>query len=273
MNTTGDDIKSNVTGLLLATASFLLWEYIKIRRHLHKFEEAYWSERRGRARVEREMKRISDIQLSTQNGFFVQTIGCIQSCYRQCIGTPRQGMLVPSSRASLTLTSNVSPEALVGLEEFSHVWLTFKFHLNTNTLKESKAFTSRSTFNAKITLPMLKKKMGVFATRSPHRPNPFGVTLAQIERVDKKNRTIYLKACDLVEGTPILDIKPYVPAYDTVPQYRIPEWIAETVYTRNVVTVNQNCVDYVRTIQGKLLQYRNEPDEYMKGTGSLMIIS
>ena len=74
---------------------------------------------------------------------------------------------VPSSRASLTLTRNVSPESLVGLEEFSHVWIAFKFHLNTNTLKESKAFTSRSTFNAKITLPMLKRKMGVFATRSP----------------------------------------------------------------------------------------------------------
>ena len=47
---TGDDIKSKVTGLLLATASFLLWEYIKIRRQLHKFEEAYWSERRGRVK-------------------------------------------------------------------------------------------------------------------------------------------------------------------------------------------------------------------------------
>ena len=62
-------------------------------------------------------------------------------------------------------------------------------------------------------------------------------------------------------------LQPYVPAYDTVPQYRIPDWIAETVHTRNVVTVNQTCVDYVRTIQEKLLQYRNEPDEYMKGTG------
>ena len=54
---------------------------------------------------------------------------------------------------------------------------------------------------------MLKKKKGVLATRSPHRPNPIGVTLARVEKVDKKTRTIYLSACDLVEGTPVIDAK------------------------------------------------------------------
>lgn len=54
---------------------------------------------------------------------------------------------------------------------------------------------------------MLKKKVGVLSTRSPHRPNPIGVTLAKIERVDKKKRCIFLSACDLVDGTPLLDIK------------------------------------------------------------------
>ena len=187
----------------------LLWEWIRISRRSEKFEEAYWGERRGRARVEKEMKRISNIQLNTEEGFFIQPIGYIESCYRQCIGTPRQGLLVPSSRASLKLTRNISPESLEGLQEFSHVWITFKFHLNTNTLKESKAFSHRSTFNAKISLPMLKgeRKLGVMATRSPHRPNPVGVTLAQISRIDKKTRTLYLNACDLVNSTPVFDIK------------------------------------------------------------------
>jgi tRNA (adenine37-N6)-methyltransferase len=87
------------------------------------------------------MKKLSEVQLNTSEGFFVQPIGHIESCYRQCVGTPRQGMLVPSSRASLVLTTNMSPESLDGLDEFSHVWLTFKFHLNTNTLKEAKAFS------------------------------------------------------------------------------------------------------------------------------------
>ena len=72
----------------------------------------------------------------------------------------------------------MSPESLDGLEEFSHVWLTFKFHLNTNTLKEAKAFNGvvgegnskrNYTFKAKIVPPMLKEKKGVLATRSPHR--------------------------------------------------------------------------------------------------------
>lgn len=85
----------------------------------------------------------------------------------------------------------MSPESLDGLEEFSHVWITFRFHLNTNTLKGAKAFMKQSmrdgdknnnrfTFQAKITPPMLKEKKGVLATRSPHRPNPIGVTLAQV---------------------------------------------------------------------------------------------
>jgi tRNA (Thr-GGU) A37 N-methylase len=120
---------------------------------------------------------------------------------------------VPASRATVVLAKNMSPEALDGLEEFSHVWITFKFHLNTNTLKEAKAFSGtvkdsrKYTFTAKITPPMLKEKKGVLATRSPHRPNPFGVTLARIERIHKQKNVIYLSACDLVDGTPVLDLK------------------------------------------------------------------
>lgn len=189
------------------------WELCRNYINANHYEGAYWGERRGRARVEKEMKKLTEIQLNTSEGFFVQPVAHIKSCYRQCIGTPRQGALVPSSRATLTLTTNMSPEALDGLEEFSHVWLTFRFHLNTNTLKEAKAFSGtvhdsrKYTFTAKITPPMLKEKKGVLATRSPHRPNPVGVTLARIERVDKKKRAVYLSACDLVDGTPILDLK------------------------------------------------------------------
>ena len=196
-----------ITGITLATLSVCLWQYYQSQITVSKFERAYWGERRGRARVEQEMKRISNIQLNTDEGFFVQPIGEIHSCYRQCIGTPRQGLLAPTSRATIKLNSHISPESLVGLETFSHVWITFKFHLNTNTLKESKNVSNRSTFNAKITLPMLKKKLGVFATRSPHRPNPVGVTLAKIDSFDKRTRTVYLSGCDLVEGTPVLDVK------------------------------------------------------------------
>ncbi len=254
----------SVEGLLLGVIIVAVWQCVACWRRKTKFEEAYWAERRGRARVEKEMRKISNIRLDISQGFFVQPIGEISSCYRQCIGTPRQGLLVPSSRASITLAKNVSSEAINGLQDFSHVWITFKFHLNTNILKESKAFSSRATFNGKITLPMLKRKLGVFATRSPHRPNPIGVTLAQVRYIDKNKHTIYLSACDLVQGTPVMDIKPYVPAYDTVTPYRIPEWIESTVVTRNKVTIAPECLIYLEKVQARLKQYRNEPMEYIQ---------
>ena len=84
------------TGVFLAAFSMIAWEYVRSVQSQRKFEEAYWAERRGRARVELEMKKISNIQLNTDEGFFVQPIGEIESCYKQCIGTPRQGLLVPS---------------------------------------------------------------------------------------------------------------------------------------------------------------------------------
>lgn len=64
---------------------------------------------------------------------------------------------------------------------------------------------------AKIAPPMLKERVGVFSTRSPHRPNPIGITLATISSIDKKARTVFLSGVDLVDGTPVLDIKPYLP--------------------------------------------------------------
>jgi tRNA-Thr(GGU) m(6)t(6)A37 methyltransferase TsaA len=217
------------------------------------------------------MKKLTEVQLNTTEGFFIQPIAYIQSCYRQCVGTPRQGALVPSSRASLTLTTNMSPEALDGLDEFSHLWIIFKFHLNTNTLKEAKAFkgsvkdSQKYTFKAKIVPPMLKEKKGILATRSPHRPNPIGVTLAKIVSVDKRSRRVYLCCCDLVDGTPVLDIKPYVPAYDTVLEYRVPHWIAETIETRNTVKVSDKVYEEVNMIEGELREYKNDGKSFMKG--------
>lgn len=116
---------------------------------------------------------------------------------------------------------------------------------------------------------------GVFATRSPHRPNPVGITLAQIAHIDKATRTVYLNACDLVQGTPVLDIKPYVPAYDTVSndlaiqdgmrKVQIADWIDDTVYTRNEVTIAEECIEEVKNIQSKLHHYKNSPEEFIKG--------
>ena len=257
-------------GVFLFTIYVLGFEYNRKRRAAQIYESSYWAERKGRARVEQEMRRLTQVHLNTEVGFFVQPIGFIESCYRQCIGTPRQGALVPSSRAMLKLTTNMSPEILDGLDEFTHLWLTFKFHLNTNSLKEARAFygtpqsNRKFTFKAKIFPPMLKQKKGVFATRSPHRPNPIGVTLARIEKVEKASRAVYLSACDLVDGTPVLDIKPYVSAYDSMPDARVPKWIDETIFTRNTVEVNAVVREQVHSLQSYLKQYFNEPGLFLR---------
>ena len=104
----------------------------------------------------------------------LRPIGLIESCFREKFGTPRQGALVPRAPARLRIRPEFIPEqSLVGLSEFSHVWLIFHFNLNTN-----KAFLS------KIHPPRLQgKTMGVFASRSPHRPCPIGLTLARLKAV------------------------------------------------------------------------------------------
>lgn len=98
--------------------------------------------------------------------------------------------------------------SLRGLEGFSHVWLLPYFHLNTN-----------KDFRPVIHPPRLKgKTIGVFASRSPHRPSPIGLSLAKLDKIE--GSTLHLSGIDLVDGTPILDIKPYVPASDCLPKAR-----------------------------------------------------
>ena len=139
------------------------------------------------------------------NGFpQLQAIGVLESCFREKFGTPRQPHLVPASTARLRVLPRYNPEhSLAGLAEFSHVWLLSWFHLNTN-----------KTFHPKIHPPRLKGgKIGVFASRSPHRPNPIGLSLAKLEKVE--GDTLYLSGIDLIDGTPILDVKPYLPFSDS----------------------------------------------------------
>ncbi len=137
----------------------------------------------------------------------MEVIGHIESCYRDKFGTPRQPGLAPSSWARLKIAKEWQPElALQGLEGYSHLWVIFQFHQNTNL-----------RYHAKVHPPRLGgKQMGVFATRSPHRPNPIGLSLVKIEKVE--GDSVYLSGVDLVDGTPVLDIKPYLPEVEALPE-------------------------------------------------------
>ncbi len=138
--------------------------------------------------------------------FQFRSIGTVQSCYPDKFGTPRQPGLAPAARAFLQLQPDVQPEfSLERLCEFSHLWVIFVFHKNTD-----------ARFHAKVHPPRLGgASVGVFASRSPHRPNPIGLSLVKIESVEVGG--VWVSGVDLIEGTPILDIKPYLPAVEAVP--------------------------------------------------------
>ncbi|XP_041640801.1 tRNA (adenine(37)-N6)-methyltransferase [Cheilinus undulatus] len=137
-------------------------------------------------------------------------IGYISSCFSAKNGTPRQPTVCGPSRAELRIQQRVfnNPEhALVGLEQYSHVWIIFLFHKN-----------GHLSYKAKVKPPRLNgQRVGVYSTRSPHRPNALGLTLAKLDRI--VGDTLHLSDIDMIAGTPVMDIKPYIPEYDS-PQTR-----------------------------------------------------
>ncbi|XP_074063788.1 tRNA (adenine(37)-N6)-methyltransferase isoform X2 [Macrotis lagotis] len=141
--------------------------------------------------------------LETGN-ILTEPIGYIESCFSAKNGTPRQPSICSLSRACLRIRKSVfnNPEhSVMGLEQFSHVWVLFVFHKN-----------GHLSCKAKVQPPRLNgTKTGIFSTRSPHRPNAIGLTLAKLDKVEG---AIYLSGIDMINGTPVLDIKPYIPDYD-----------------------------------------------------------
>lgn len=167
-----------------------------------------------------------------------QPIGYVQSCWPRKNGCPRQGILTPSSRATIRIqapgttksaSSSMAADALDGLATFSHVWLIFIFHANQEARESGSDTVGSGHIRPKVHPPRMGgKSIGLYATRSPHRFVPIGLTAAVLERVE--GDTIHLSGVDLIEGTPILDIKPYVPAYDSIPSASHPEaaWIEKS---------------------------------------------
>lgn len=139
----------------------------------------------------------------------LKTLGVLRTDFMQKFGTPRQGSLAKSSRGRVELEAQWRGRGIfVGLEGFSHVWLITYLHLN-GQLSE----------RGKIHPPRLRGgKVGILASRSPHRPNNIGLTLAKIEKcIDDE---LWVSEIDLVDGTPILDIKPYVAEADRPLEYK-----------------------------------------------------
>ncbi|XP_066394339.1 uncharacterized protein [Miscanthus floridulus] len=198
------------------------------------------AERRGRVRAQQSLRRALSQQeprsdearpakAAAPASYPLAPIGTVQSCFSTRNGTPRQPLVVTLARATVVLDpARVPAAALEGLASYSHCWILYVFHLNTDLDKLWKD-SARSKLKAKVRVPRLKGgKMGVLATRSPHRPNPIGLSVAKVspemvEAVD--GHTLLLSGVDLVDGTPVLDIKPYLPYSDSVKGAAVPNWL------------------------------------------------
>lgn len=136
----------------------------------------------------------------------MERIGTLHSIYADKFGVPRQSGLAPDVECELKLDpARVPAEALRGLEQCSHLWVIFEFHL---------AGPARG---ATVRPPRLggNERLGVLATRSPFRPNPIGLSAVRLLGVE--GHTLRLAGGDFVDGTPVLDIKPYLPYADSLP--------------------------------------------------------
>jgi tRNA-Thr(GGU) m(6)t(6)A37 methyltransferase TsaA len=199
----------------------------------------------------------------------IRPIGVVRSIYRLCVGTPRQGLLAPHARGriELTLPSDIAADAVVGLREFSHIWILFVFHRNT--------MSKNGRVPAKIAPPALGgRKVGVFASRAPHRFNPVGMTLARLDRIQvvkkhvagrkKPTQTVclHISGLDLVDGTPVVDIKPYVPDYDApLDSYNLPTWVSGGLATKRHVLI----ADKAQLELRRLLEENDQALEFYGG--------
>ncbi|HEY7774073.1 MAG TPA: tRNA (N6-threonylcarbamoyladenosine(37)-N6)-methyltransferase TrmO [Marinagarivorans sp.] len=151
----------------------------------------------------------------------VTPIGVVRSCFTEKFGIPRQPSIATKAKASIELRAPYDdPSAVQGLEMASHIWVQFVFHANRVTGWKPKVKPPRLGGN---------RTMGVFATRSPTRPNPIGLSVVKLEAIDIAEHTacsrvlehtarsrvlLHISGHDFLDGTPVLDIKPYVPYAD-----------------------------------------------------------
>ncbi|GBC63912.1 tRNA (N6-threonylcarbamoyladenosine(37)-N6)-meth yltransferase TrmO [Desulfonema ishimotonii] len=143
--------------------------------------------------------------------FTFEPVGVVHSCFREKFGIPRQAGIVPDATAVLEILPPFDrDEAFRGLEEFSHIWLTFVFHA-----------CMRELWKPTVRPPRLggNRRIGVFATRSDFRPNPIGLSAVALAGITREGGKLLLRlgGVDLLDGTPVLDIKPYIPYADAIP--------------------------------------------------------
>lgn len=170
----------------------------------------------GRSAAKRDRPRLSYTDAApTPSTVTLDTIGVVRSPYRERFGTPRQPGVTAGTLGGVAQKARVElydgrrfELALRGLGDFEYCWVVSYFHLNQG-------------WRPLVTPPRgPRARQGVFATRAPHRPNPVGLSCVRVTGVDEAARAIHFEGCDLLDGTAVLDIKPYVPYADAFPHAR-----------------------------------------------------
>ena len=141
----------------------------------------------------------------------IERIGTVITDFDSKFGVPRQAGLVPGLEGKIVFEKEYrNTDALRGLEQFSHIWLIWGFSENKG-----------ADWNATVRPPRLggNVRLGVFATRSPFRPNHLGLSCVELDRIDYEDPegpVLYIRGADIMSGTPLYDIKPYVPYADCI---------------------------------------------------------
>lgn len=193
----------------------------------------------------------------------MKIIAHIKNDFTSKFGIPRQSGLMPEMMSQIIFEPEFrNPDAIRGLEDFSHLWLIWNFS------------QSKPTESLTVRPPRLggNKRMGVFATRSPFRPNPIGLSCVKIEKIEidaDLGPVISVLSADLMDGTPIYDIKPYIPYADCIPN--AVGGFADNVkeYRLNVNMPSDICGDIDEKFKSALYEilandprpsYQNEPE-------------
>lgn len=140
-------------------------------------------------------------------------IGVVHSPFKEPRGVPIQSAVARDIQGSVEIFPEYA-EGLKDIEGFSHIILIFHFHLSKG-------------FSLKVKPYLDDKLRGVFVTRAPSRPNPIGMSIVRLIR--REGATLYIQNVDIVDGTPLLDIKPYVPEFDPKEKFRI-GWLREHIH-------------------------------------------
>lgn len=148
--------------------------------------------------------------MEKRDSLVIEPIAYIKNGYRDKFGVPRQSGLAPSVKSRIEFCEEYRDENCIrDIEQYSHLWLIWGFS------KNNKQWTPT------VRPPRLggNKRVGVFATRSPFRPNSLGLSCVKLEEIEKvdNGKVLVVSGCDLADGTPIYDIKPYLPYVDSVP--------------------------------------------------------